>query len=71
MRQSVYNVHKVQMPLHGLSMSAGTLILNYGATNLEPTRKDTPLVSSQRGPIPKHINGLGGNKNLVVGPDRA
>jgi hypothetical protein len=29
--------------------SAGTLVQNYGATNVAPTQKDKPLLSSKRG----------------------
>jgi hypothetical protein len=31
-------------------MSVGTLVRNYGATNLAPTQKDKPLLSSKKGP---------------------
>jgi hypothetical protein len=48
--QSVYGAHKVQMPLPGRWVSAGTLVRNYGATNLAPTQKDKPLLSSKRRP---------------------
>jgi hypothetical protein len=29
-------------------VSVGTLVLNYGATNVAPTQKDEPLLSSKR-----------------------
>jgi hypothetical protein len=43
-------------------VSAGKLFLNYGATNMAPTLR-------RGGPISKHINDLGTNKNMVMGPD--
>jgi hypothetical protein len=48
--QSAYGVHKVQMPLPGRCVSACALVLNYGATNVAPTQKDQPLLSSNRRP---------------------
>jgi hypothetical protein len=68
-----YNVslkytHKVQMPLPGRCMSAGTVVLNYRAANVAPTQK----TSRRRGDrIFKRINDLGTNKNLIVGSDGA
>jgi hypothetical protein len=41
------------MPLPGRCVSAGALVLNYGATNVAPTQRDRHLLSSA-----KHINGL-------------
>jgi hypothetical protein len=49
-RQSVYCVNKFEMPLLGLCVSAGTLMRNYGATNVAPTQEDRPLLSSKRRP---------------------
>jgi hypothetical protein len=46
----VYCFHKVHMPLPGCCVSAGTLMLNYGATNMAPSQKDEPILSSKRGP---------------------
>jgi hypothetical protein len=36
------------MPLPGCCVSAGTLMRNYGATNVAPTQKDKPLLSFKR-----------------------
>jgi hypothetical protein len=38
------------MPLTGRCVSAGTLVRNYGATNVAPTQIDQPLLSSKRTP---------------------
>jgi hypothetical protein len=38
------------MPSPGHCVSAGKLVLNYGATNMAPTLKDTPLLSSKGRP---------------------
>jgi hypothetical protein len=38
------------MSLPGRSVSAGTLVPNYGVTNVKPTQKDQPLFSLKRGP---------------------
>jgi hypothetical protein len=35
----VYGIRKVQMPLPGCCVSAGTLVRNYGATKMVPTQK--------------------------------
>jgi hypothetical protein len=48
--QSVYDVHKAQMPLLGRCVSAGTPVRNYGATNVAPTQKDRPLLTSKTSP---------------------
>jgi hypothetical protein len=40
----------VQMPLPGRCMSAGTLVWSYDATNVAPTQKDKPLLSSKNRP---------------------
>jgi hypothetical protein len=48
--QSVYSVHEVQMLLPGRCVSAGTPVRNYGATNVVPTQKDKPLLTSKRPP---------------------
>jgi hypothetical protein len=49
-------------------VTVDTLVRNYGATNVAPTQ--TNHTSRQRGgPISKHINGLGRNKNLITGPE--
>jgi hypothetical protein len=47
--QSVYGVRKVHMPLPARYVSAGALVLNYGATDTEPTQKDNllPLVEDE------------------------
>jgi hypothetical protein len=51
-------------------VSAGTLVLNYGATNVAPTQNNPS--SPRRGdPIFKHTNGFGTNKNLAICPDGA
>jgi hypothetical protein len=36
------------MSLPGRCLSAGTVVLNYGATNMAPAQKDQPLLSSKR-----------------------
>jgi hypothetical protein len=41
-------------------------VLNYIATNVAPTQKDQPLISSKRKSVPKHINGFETNKNRVM-----
>jgi hypothetical protein len=46
----MYGVHKVQMSLPGRYVSAGALVLSYGATNVAPTQKDRPLLSWMRRP---------------------
>jgi hypothetical protein len=38
------------MPSPGSCVSVGTLVLNYSATNVAPTQKDQPLLSSKRRP---------------------
>jgi hypothetical protein len=48
--QSVYGVHEVQIPLPERCVSARTLKLNYGATNLVHTQKDQSLHSSKTKP---------------------
>jgi hypothetical protein len=48
--QSMYRVHIIQIPLPRRRVSAGTLVRNYGATNMEPTQKDKPLLPSKRRP---------------------
>jgi hypothetical protein len=45
--QSVYGVHKSQMPLPGRCVSVSILILNYTVTNVEPIQEDQPLFSSE------------------------
>jgi hypothetical protein len=41
---------KVQMSLPGRYVSAGTLAHNYGETNVAPTQKEKPLLSSKSRP---------------------
>jgi hypothetical protein len=41
--------HRIQTEA-GRCVSAGTFVLNYGATNMEPTQKGQPLLSSKTGP---------------------
>jgi hypothetical protein len=48
--QSVYGVLWVQMPFPGRCVSAGALVRNCCATNMAPTQKDKPLLSSKRRP---------------------
>jgi hypothetical protein len=55
------------MPLPGRCMSAGTLVLNYGATNVAPTQEDQLLLSLKRMPNFQIRNCLGMNKNLIMG----
>jgi hypothetical protein len=58
------------MPLPGRCLSAGSTVRNYGATNVEATQTNLP--SRRRGgSISKPVNGLGKNKNLIMGPDGA
>jgi hypothetical protein len=45
-----YGVHKVQTPLPGRRVNAGTLVVNYGAMNVAPTQKDQHLLLSKRKP---------------------
>jgi hypothetical protein len=42
--QSMYVIRKVESPLSGRCVSAGTLMRNYGATNMAPTQKDKPNI---------------------------
>jgi hypothetical protein len=58
------------MSLPGLGVCAGTHLLNYGTTHVAPIQKYQPLLSSKRDPVSKHINGLGMNKNFVMGPEK-
>jgi hypothetical protein len=46
----VYGVHTVKVPIPGRCMSVGTVVQNYGATDVAPTQKDKPLLSSKRRP---------------------
>jgi hypothetical protein len=46
------------MPLPGRCLSAGTLIQYYDATNVEPTQRDQPFISSKKSPISEHINAI-------------
>jgi hypothetical protein len=56
------------MPLSGSCVNAGTLILNYGATNVAPIQKGQPLLSTKRRPHFQTHNVLGTNIYLVVSP---
>jgi hypothetical protein len=40
--------YKVQMPFPGRCVSAGTLVLNHGVTNVELINKDKSLLTSKR-----------------------
>jgi hypothetical protein len=57
------------VPLPGRCVSAGTLVMNYCATNVAPTQKHQPLISSKRGPHSQAH--LGTNRYLVIGSDGA
>jgi hypothetical protein len=66
----MYDVHEAQTPSPGSSVNAGTLALNYDATNVASTQQDQlplPLVEEET-PISNHIKSLGTIKNLVMGP---
>jgi hypothetical protein len=67
----VYGVHKVQMPLPGLCVSVGTLLRNYGATNVAPIRKDKRLLSSKSRPNFQTYKLSWNEKNVVMCPDGA
>jgi hypothetical protein len=56
------------MPL-GRCVNAGTLVLKYGQQMWGLLRKPNPSSRRRGGPMSKHINGVGTNKNLVLGPD--
>jgi hypothetical protein len=45
-------VHEVQMPLPGRSVSAGTLVRNYGATDVVPIQTDQSLLCRREDPFP-------------------
>jgi hypothetical protein len=46
--QSVYDTHRLQMPSPGRCVTADTFMLNYGATNMAPTHRDQPILSSKK-----------------------
>jgi hypothetical protein len=65
----LYGVYKIQMPLPGYCVSAGTLVLNFGVTNMVPTQKHKTLPPIDEAvPTSKYINGLGTNRNFVMSP---
>jgi hypothetical protein len=53
--QGVCGVRKVQMPFHGCCVSEGTLVLNYGATNVAPTQEDQPSLLAKEKTAFKNI----------------
>lgn len=50
-------------------VSTGTLVLNEGATDMAPTQKEQPLLSSRRWTPFLNSNDLGTNTNLAMCPD--
>jgi hypothetical protein len=42
----------VEMPLPECCVSAGTLLLNYSATNVAPTERPTPLLIEEEAAFP-------------------
>jgi hypothetical protein len=71
--QSVYGVHKVQMPSPGRCVNGGALLRNYDATNVAHAQKDKPSTRRRGTLISKHIrvNSFRTNKNYVMGSERA
>jgi hypothetical protein len=57
------------MPLPGRRVSAGTLVLNHGATNVAHSQTNQTLLSSEMGPhLQTHERSLNG-QNFVIGTD--
>jgi hypothetical protein len=65
-----YGVHKIQVSLRCCAREV-SLVLKYGATNVEPTQKDQPLLSSKRRPNFHTHKCCWKEQNLVTGPDGA